>query len=67
VQQRLAIAPDALLKGPAQLGLVGLAYKIARLVVEGGVQEEPFVGEPKGLAGFAYDALAECDQLLTFR
>jgi hypothetical protein len=43
------------------------SHEIARLVVEGGVQEEAFVGEPKGLAGFAYDALAERDQLLAFR
>jgi hypothetical protein len=60
VQQGLAVAPDALLECASQLGLVGLAYEIAGLVVERGVQEEPFVGEPKRLARFTNPALAEC-------
>ena len=67
VQRRLAVAPDALLERPAQLGLVGLAHEIARLVVEGGVQEEALVGEPEGLAGLADAALAEGYELLAFR
>ena len=50
VQGRLAVAPDALLERAAQLGLVGLAHEVARLVLEGGVQEEALVGELEGLA-----------------
>ena len=67
MQRRLAVAPDALLERPAQLGLVGLAHQIARLVVEGGVQEEALVGEPERLAGLADSALAEGYELLAFR
>ena len=67
MQRRLAVAPDALLERAAQLGLVGLAHEIARLVVERGVQEEALVGEPERLAGLAQDALAEREQLLAFR
>ena len=67
VQRRLAVAPDALLERPAQLGLVGLAHEVATLVVESGIQEEPLVGEPERLAGLAQHALAERQQLLAFR
>ena len=59
VQRRLAVAPDALLERAAQLGLVGLAHQIARLVVEGGVQEEALVGELERLVGPRESALAE--------
>ncbi len=65
--ERLAVAPDALLERPAQLGLVGLAHEVAALVVEGGVQEEALVREPEGLAGLAHAALAQGDELLAFR
>ena len=66
VQRRLAVAPDALLERAAQLGLMGFAHEIARLVIEGGVQEEALVGEPERLSGFADAALAEGYQLLAF-
>src|ERR1039457_3353650 len=66
VQVRLAVAPDALLERPAQLGLGGLAHEIARLVVECGVQEEALVGQPERLAGLADSALAAGYELLTF-
>ena len=66
LEQRLAVAPHALLERAAQLGLVGLAHEVARLVVERRVEEEPLVGEPQGLAGFADAALAEREELLTF-
>jgi hypothetical protein len=46
---------------------VGFAYEVARLVIEGGVQEEALVGEPERLAGFTDAALAESYELLTFR
>ncbi len=46
---------------------MGLAHQVARLVVEGRVEEEALVGEPEGLAGLADAALAEGDQLLAFR
>ncbi len=67
MQRRLAFAPDALLERAAQLGLVGLAHEVARLVVEGGVQEEALVGELEGLAGLTDAALAKCYELLAFR
>ena len=66
-ERRLAVAPHALLERAAQLGLVGLAHEVARLAVEGGVQEEAVVGEPKRLAGLAKHPLSQGDQLLTFR
>ncbi len=67
MQQRLAVAPDALLERTAQLGLVGLAHEVAALVVERRVQEEALVGEPERLAGLAQATLAERHQLLAFR
>ena len=66
VQRRLAVAPDALLERAAQLGLVRFAHELARLVVEGGVQEEALVGEPERLAGLADAALAQGYELLAF-
>ncbi len=47
VHRRLAVAPDALLERAAQLGLVGLADEVARLVLESRIQEETFVREPE--------------------
>ena len=67
MQQRLAVAPDALLERAAQLRLMGLAHEIAGLVIEGRVQKEPFVSEPKRLARFTDTALAESYELLAFR
>jgi hypothetical protein len=67
VQRRLAVAPDALLECAAQLGLVGLAHEIARLVIERGVQEEALVGELERLVGLLEAALAESEELLAFR
>ncbi len=68
MQRRLAVAPDALLERAAQLGLVGLAHEVARLVVEGGVEEEALVGEPEGLAGLRGAApLRSRQELLAFR
>jgi hypothetical protein len=66
VQRRLTVAPDALLERAAQLGLMGFAHELARLMIEGGVQEETLVGEPERLAGFADSALAQGYQLLAF-
>ena len=45
----------------------GRSTQIARLVVEGGIQEEALVGEPERLAGFTDAALTESYELLTFR
>ena len=45
---------------------MGFAHKLARLVVEGGVEEETLVGEPERLAGFADSALAQGYELLAF-
>ena len=67
MKRRLAVAPDALLERAAQLGLVGLAHEVTRLVVEGGVQEEALVGEPEGLVRLRGHALAEGEELLAFR
>jgi hypothetical protein len=66
VQRRLAVAPDALLERAAQLGLVRFAHELARLVIEGGVEEETLVGEPEGLTGLADAALAQGYELLAF-
>jgi hypothetical protein len=46
---------------------VGLTHEIARLVIEGGVEKEAFVGEPEGLSGLADSTLAKCYELLAFR
>src|SRR4051794_11140866 len=40
---RLAVRPHALLERALELGVVGLAYEAAGLVVEGRIQEEPVV------------------------
>jgi hypothetical protein len=45
---------------------MGFAYQVARLMIEGGIQEEALVGEPERLAGFTDSALAESYELLTF-
>ena len=66
LQVRLAVAPDALLERAAQLGLVGLADEVARLVVESRIEEEALVREPDRFSGFANTALAERDKLLAF-
>jgi hypothetical protein len=46
---------------------VGLPHEIARLVIEGGVQEEALVGEPERLARFTKSALTKGYELLAFR
>src|SRR5829696_5094059 len=64
---RLAVGPDALLEGTAQLRLVGLADEPAALVVEGRIQEEAVVLELEVLLRLADAALAERDELLALR
>jgi hypothetical protein len=59
VQRGITVAPDALLEGSTQLGLVGLTDQITRLVVEGGVQEEALVGELERLLALRQKALTE--------
>ena len=66
LQQRLAVAPHALLQGAPQLGLVGLAHEVPALVVERRIQKEALVRKPEGLARLADPALAQGDELLTF-
>jgi hypothetical protein len=67
VQRRLAVAPDALLEGTPQLRLMGLTHEIAGLVIERRIQEEPLVCQAEGSVGLRRDALADCQELLTFR
>jgi hypothetical protein len=66
VQGWLAVGPDALLEGAAQLGPMGLPDQVVALVVERRIQEETVVLEPEVLAGLPDAALAQRDQLLTF-
>ena len=66
LQGRLAVVPDALLEGPTQLRLVRFAYQVVALVVEGRVQEEALVLQPKVPVGLADAALAQGDELLAF-
>src|SRR6185312_14721784 len=67
VHRRLAVAPHALLERAAQLGLVGLAHQIARLVVESRIQEEPLVREAEGSVRLRRGAATDREELLTFR
>jgi hypothetical protein len=64
VRRRLALGPDALLEGAAELGLVGLAHQLTALVIEGRVEEEAVVLDLEVLVGLADAALAQRDQLL---
>jgi hypothetical protein len=46
---------------------VRLPHEVARLVVEGGVQEEPFMSESERLLWWLWEALTERYELLAFR
>src|SRR3954451_3781187 len=63
---RLAVRPHALLERALELGVVGLAYEAAGLVVEGRVQEEPVVLDLEVAVLLADTTLAESQQLLAF-
>ena len=61
---RIAVGPDALLEGAAQLGQMRVADEVVALVVERGVEEEAVVLQLEVLAVLADAALAEGEELL---
>ena len=61
---RLAVGPDALLEGAAELGHVRVPDDLVALVVERGVEEEAVVLDLEMLVLFANAALAQGEQLL---
>jgi hypothetical protein len=66
-RRRLLVGPDALLEGPAQLGMMRLAHQVVALMVEGGVEEELVVLDLEVLVVLLDPALAQRDQLLALR
>jgi chromosome segregation protein len=63
---RLAVGPHALLERARELGVVGLAYEAAGLVVEGRIEEEAVVFDLEVAVFLADSTLAESQQLLAF-